>query len=63
MISNKRRYFLIIISVVVGSLISFWLVKKRVGTLSPENYMQLALNFIFALAVVVGLAIFFGRKK
>ena len=63
MISNKRRFFIVFISVLIGSLVSFWYVKKRVGTLSPENYMQLAFNFIFALAIVVGLAIFFGRKK
>lgn len=63
MISNKRRLILILVSVSVGSLISFWIVKKRMGTLRPDDYFSLGVNFFFAAALVVGLAIFLQKMN
>jgi hypothetical protein len=57
MISNKRRIVLILVSVSTGSLISLWIVKKRLGSLQQSDYLSLLFNFIFAAAVVVGLAV------
>jgi len=63
MISNRRRIFIVIISVTIGSLLAGWIMQKRMGHLSRENYMSLMFNFIFAAAVVVGLMIFLGRMN
>jgi hypothetical protein len=63
MISNRRRIFIVIISVTIGSLLSAWIMQKRMGKLSQEDYMSLMFNFIFAAAIVVGLMIFLGRMN
>lgn len=61
MISKKRRLIIILVSVTTGSLISLYILKKKMGTLTPENYMQLGINFLFAVAMVVGIALLFQR--
>jgi hypothetical protein len=61
--SNRRRIIIILTSVSLGTLVSFWIVKKRMGGLSPDNYKQLIFNFIFAIAIVVGIAILFSRSN
>jgi MFS-type transporter involved in bile tolerance (Atg22 family) len=63
--TSKRRILLIFISVASGSLISVWIIKKRMGTLTPDVYIQLGFNFIFAVAIVVGVALLlqFMNKK
>jgi hypothetical protein len=61
--SNRRRIIIIVTSVTLGSLVSFWIVKKRMGTLSQANYNQLIFNFIFAVAIVVGIAILLTRMN
>lgn len=63
MISNRRRMMLILGSVSIGSLISFWIIKKRLGTLQQNDYISLLFNFIFAAAVVVGLAMFLQKMN
>lgn len=63
MVSKKRRFLIILISVSVGSIISLWIVKQRLGTLSPNDYFSLAINFFFAAALVVGLSIFLQRMN
>ncbi len=63
MISNRRRYTIILISVSVGSIISLWIVKLRMGTLKPSDYLSLGLNFLFAAAMVVGLSILLKRMN
>jgi flagellar biogenesis protein FliO len=62
-VSNKRRIIIILSSVTTGSLISLWIVKKRLGTLSPANYMSLLFNFIFAAALVVALAVLLKKMN
>ncbi|MBK6444972.1 MAG: hypothetical protein IPG90_00880 [Bacteroidetes bacterium] len=55
--NDRRRLIIIIISVGVGSLISLYIVKQRLGNLKREDYIQLGFNFLFAIAVVVGIAL------
>ncbi|HNP48578.1 MAG TPA: hypothetical protein PKK99_06615 [Bacteroidia bacterium] len=54
---DRRRLFIIITSVGVGSLISLYIVKQRLGNLKRDDYIQLGFNFFFAIAVVVGIAL------
>jgi uncharacterized membrane protein len=61
--SNRRRFFIIFISLLVGSLLSIWIVKKRMGSLSPQSYMQLIFNFIFAAAIVIGISLLFKKMN
>ena len=61
--SNRRRFLIIVISVAVGSILSFWIVRQRMGALSPQSYMQLGFNFIFAIAIVVGIAVLLKKHK
>jgi hypothetical protein len=61
--SDKRRFIIIFVSLTLGSILSIWIVKKRMGTLSPESYMQLIFNFIFAAAIVVGIALLFKKMN
>jgi hypothetical protein len=63
MVSKRRRFIIIIISVSCGSLISLWIVKQRLGTLKPSDYFSLATNFFFAAALVVGLSLFLQRMS
>lgn len=58
---SKRRILLIFLSVTTGSLLSLWIMKKRMGTLSTNDYFQLGMNFLFAAALVVGVSIFLQR--
>ncbi len=60
---STRRIILIFLSVTTGSLISLWIMKKRMGTLSPNDYMQIGLNFLFAAALVVGVSIFLQKMN
>jgi hypothetical protein len=61
--SNRRRFMIILLSVSLGSILSLWIIKKRMGTLSSDAYWQLIFNFIFAIAIVVGIAILFRRMN
>lgn len=61
--TNKRRFTIIFISLTLGSILSILIVKKRIGNLSPQSYMQLIFNFIFAAAIVVGIALLFKKMN
>ena len=51
-------YLLSSLPVGVGSLISLYIVKQRLGNLERDDYIQLWLQFFdFAIAVVVGIAL------
>ncbi|MCX6290624.1 MAG: hypothetical protein NT126_02540 [Bacteroidetes bacterium] len=52
--SNRRRLIIIISSVLMGTFFAFLLIKSRMGTLKPNDWVQLAFNFLFAVAIVVG---------
>ncbi len=61
--SHRRRFFIILISISLGSILSIWIVKKRMGALSPDSYRQLIFNFIFAIAIVVGISLLFRNMN
>ena len=61
--TNRRRFTIIFISLTLGSILSIWIVKKRIGNLSPQSYMQLIFNFIFAAAIVIGIAMLFKKMN
>jgi hypothetical protein len=61
MVTKKRRLIIIFVSVTIGSLISLFFVKKKMGTLKPDDYIQLGINFLFAVAMVVGIALLFQK--
>lgn len=63
MVSKKRRFIIILVSVSTGSLISLWILKQRMGTLSANDYFSLGINFFFAAALVVGLSIFLQKMN
>ena len=63
MISNKRRLIIIFMSVGLGSLISLYIMKKKMGTLKPDDYMQLGFNFLFAVAIVIGIGLLMNRQN
>jgi hypothetical protein len=61
MINKKRRLIIILASVGAGSLISFFILKKKMGSLTPNDYLQLGINFLFAVAIVVGIGFLFSK--
>ncbi len=60
--SNRRRLIIILSSVLVGTFLAALLMSKRYGGLSPQSVQQLFINFLFALAIVVGIAILLQRS-
>jgi len=63
MLSPRRRLTLVISSVALGSVGAAFLWKQRYGTLKQENINQLIFNFIFAVAIVVGIGILLSRMN
>jgi hypothetical protein len=61
--NKTRRFVIIFISVGVGSLISFYLIQKRMGTLSKQDYVNLGFNFFFSAAMVIGVSILLQRMN
>ncbi len=61
--NKTRRFVIIFISVGVGSLISFYLIQKRMGSLSKQDYVNLGFNFFFSAAMVIGVSILLQRMN
>lgn len=61
--SNRRRITIIIASVLLGTFLSFLLLKSRMGTFKPNDLFQLAFNFLFAVAIVIGIGFMFKRNR
>ena len=57
MISGKRRVTIIIVSVLIGTVFAGLLVMSRKGTLSPNDWGTIGINFLFALAIVFAIGI------
>jgi hypothetical protein len=63
MAANRRRIFIIIISVSLGTLLSWMLIVARYGKTPPGNMSSLIVNFAFSLALVFGLGIFLSKQN
>jgi hypothetical protein len=63
MILNRRRWVLVIASVLFGTFLAALLIQSRIGTLDEHAWQQLGINFAFAVAIVVAIGIVFRRKK
>jgi hypothetical protein len=65
--SNRRRVIIIVISVLFGSVLSFFVYKLRRsgGDLTQEDVNFLITNFSFSLAIILGVGFFFlwNKKK
>ncbi len=61
--NNSRRIFIIVASVLLGTFLSFLLLKSRMGTLKPNDLFQLGFNFLFAVAIVIGIGIVFKKMN
>ncbi len=53
--SRRRRIIIITASVLMGTFFAFLLIKSRMGTLKPNDWFQLGFNFLFAVAIVIGI--------
>ena len=60
---NRRRWILVITSVLFGTFLAALLIQSRIGTLNANAWQQLAINFAFAVALVVALGIFLTRQR
>lgn len=63
--SNKRRIFLIVISVTIGMGLSviIFLMKNKGKSLSDMDYLWLGTNLFFSLLIVGGIGLYFMKKK
>ncbi len=61
--SNRRRVIIIAASVLMGTFLAALLVKSRMGTLKPNDWFQLGFNFLFAVAIVIGIGMVFRAMK
>ena len=64
--SDKRRIIIIVASVIGGTLLSMLLFKMRRGgqALEERDVTTLITNFVFSLAIILGIGFFFiWRKK
>lgn len=50
-------------SVLMGTFLAALLVKSRMGTLKPNDWFQLGFNFLFAVAIVIGIGMVFRAMK
>jgi len=52
--NSRRRAIIIFASVLMGTFLAFLLIRSRTGSLKPNDWVQLGFNFLFAVAIVVG---------
>ena len=60
---NRRRWILIISSVLFGTFLAALLIQSRIGTLNSQAWQQLGINFAFAVAIVVAVGILLSRQR
>ncbi len=59
----KRRTVIIVVSVLMGTFFAYLLVRSRMGTLKPNDWFQLAFNFLFAVAIVIGIGMLLRKTR
>ena len=63
MLSNKRRLYLTIISVSIGTFLAALMLMSRKGALKVGDYATLFFNMLFAVGILIGIGIVFRRKN
>ncbi len=63
MLSPRRRFFIVLGSVTLGSIFAAMFMKQRFGTLKKENIQQLIFNFAFAAAIVIGIGVLLSKMN
>ena len=63
MMTNRKRFLIVIASVTAGTFLSALLFYSRRGKLGPGEFGTLFINMIIALALVIGIGIMFRKKK
>lgn len=63
--SNKRRAFLIIMSVSIGMAISVFIfyMRNQGKPFTSNDYLWLGTNLFFSLLIVVGIGFYFLKKN
>jgi hypothetical protein len=61
--SNRRRIFLITVSVIAGTALSGWLLSFKRGELSGDDYFLLATNLFFSLLIIFSIGYFLVWRK
>ncbi|MFN9596223.1 MAG: hypothetical protein ACK560_05480 [Bacteroidota bacterium] len=62
--SDRRRAFLITISVLTGTLISAFILKNKYGELNSNSYLWLGTNLFMSVVLIAGIGwILIWRKK
>lgn len=59
--NNRRRYTIISISVLIGTLLSVLLVYSKKGKVDSNDKFMIITNFVFGLAIVVAIGIVMTR--
>jgi hypothetical protein len=47
----------------MGTFLAFLLVKSRMGTLKSSDWFQLGFNFLFAVAIVIGVGMVLKKMR
>ncbi len=61
--SNRRRIFLITVSVIAGTALSGGLLSLKRGELSGDDYFLLATNLFFSLLIIFSIGYFLVWRK
>lgn len=61
---DKRRLFIVIVSVFMGTILSAGLfMMRRGGSLASTDYTSLITNLVFALAIVICIGFMLRNRK
>ncbi len=58
---DKRRLIIIVVSVLIGTMLSVLLVMGKKGRIDSNDKFMLATNFVFGLAIVIAIGVVMKR--